>query len=82
MGTTMPLPLATLRATNPGPFTGLGTNTYVLGHGPKTIVDPGPDDPAHLAAIMAALAGHPLEAIVVTHAHLDHSGRIPLLARQ
>ena len=77
----MTLPLATLRANNPGPFTGLGTNTYVIGQGPKTIVDPGPDDPAHLAAIMAALAGAPLEAIVVTHAHLDHSALAPRLAQ-
>ena len=77
----MPLPLCTLRADNPGPFTGLGTNTYVLGEAVKTIVDPGPDTPAHLAAILAALGGQRVEAIIVTHAHSDHSALAPSLAR-
>jgi len=77
----MTLPLVTLRANNPGPFTGPGTNTYLLGHKTKLLVDPGPDDPAHLATIVAALGGHPLDAIVVTHAHLDHSALARRLAR-
>lgn len=77
----VPPPLVALRANNPGPFTGLGTNTYLLGDHAKTIVDPGPDDPAHLAAIMDALGGQRVAAIVVTHAHLDHSALAPRLAR-
>lgn len=73
--------LSTLRADNPGPFTGLGTNTYVLGQGAKTIVDPGPDMPAHLAAILGAVGRDRVEAILVTHAHSDHSALAPRLAR-
>ncbi|MDO9637346.1 MAG: MBL fold metallo-hydrolase [Pseudotabrizicola sp.] len=62
-------------APNPSAMTGPGTNTYILGHGAGVIVvDPGPDDPSHIAAITAALgASDRVSAIVVTHAHKDHS---------
>lgn len=61
-------------APNPSPMTERGTNTYLLGDGAVTVIDPGPEDPAHLAAIFAALApGERVAQIVVTHAHLDHS---------
>jgi len=60
-------------ARNPGPFTYTGTGTYIIGHGQVAVIDPGPDDPAHLAAIQAAIAGETLAAIVVTHHHADHS---------
>lgn len=56
-----------LRAPNPGPLTLGGTNTYVYG---GTVVDPGPDDEAHLDAILAA---GPVERIALTHRHSDHS---------
>lgn len=61
-------------ADNPGPFTFTGSGTYIVGdrHG-VALIDPGPDDPAHGEAVLAALPG-PLEAILVTHTHLDHSG--------
>jgi glyoxylase-like metal-dependent hydrolase (beta-lactamase superfamily II) len=67
------IPWMTLvRAPNPGPMTLEGTNTWVLrgaGSDGCVIVDPGPDDDGHLAA----LAKHaPVEAIIVTHRHLDH----------
>ena len=62
-------------APNPSPMTGPGTNSYVLGRGRGLVlVDPGPDDPRHRAALLAALdRGETLGAIVVTHAHRDHS---------
>jgi glyoxylase-like metal-dependent hydrolase (beta-lactamase superfamily II) len=58
---------------NPGPFTYLGTGTYIVGQGQVAVIDPGPDDPAHLAAIQAAVAGETVTAIVLTHNHSDHS---------
>ena len=66
-----------IRADNPSPMTGSGTNSYVL-HGATgaVVIDPGPALPAHLAAIRAALRGAPLRAILVTHPHLDHSGLV------
>jgi glyoxylase-like metal-dependent hydrolase (beta-lactamase superfamily II) len=57
-------------APNPGPFTLEGTNTWILGSGPTVVIDPGPDEPSHVAAV-AAEAG-PVIAILVTHAHPDH----------
>lgn len=71
--------ILTLRAPNPGPFTGAGTNTYLLGDDQVVIVDPGPDLPDHLHATLTALAGRPVAAILVTHPHLDHSAAAPRL---
>lgn len=61
-------------APNPSPMTERGTNTYLLGEGTVSVIDPGPADPAHLAAILSALApGERVAQILVTHAHKDHS---------
>ena len=60
-------------ADNPGPFTFTGTGTYIIGAGEVAVIDPGPDDPAHLAALQRTLAGERVTAILVTHTHLDHS---------
>ncbi|MFB9150610.1 MBL fold metallo-hydrolase [Roseovarius ramblicola] len=61
-------------APNPSPMTHWGTNTYLLGTRRLAVIDPGPDDPAHLAAILGALGpGQSISHILVTHAHLDHS---------
>lgn len=72
--------LRMVRADNPSPMTGQGTNTFILGEGAVAIIDPGPDLPEHAAAILSAL--HPAErvdAILVTHAHRDHSALAPRL---
>lgn len=59
-------------APNPGLMTGPGTNTYLVGEDPALVVDPGPDDDEHLAAVMAATGGQ-VAAVLVTHTHVDHS---------
>ncbi|MFL0672806.1 MAG: MBL fold metallo-hydrolase [Erythrobacter sp.] len=70
-----PLVLRVL-APNPSPYTYTGTQTYVVGpvDGPDcAVVDPGPADEAHIAAIMGAIAGRKVIAIMCTHTHRDHS---------
>lgn len=64
--------LARLTAPNATPFTFTGTNTFLIGHDAVAVLDPGPDDDAHLEAILAAAGGRPIEAIVLTHTHIDH----------
>lgn len=67
--------LRCVRAPNPSAMTYWGTNTYILGAGKVAVIDPGPADPRHLKNIMAALSpGETIVAILVTHAHADHSG--------
>lgn len=61
-------------APNPSPMTYRGTNTYLLGKTDLAVIDPGPEDQNHLAAILAAVQpGQRISHIIVTHAHLDHS---------
>lgn len=60
-------------ANNPGPFTYLGTATFIVGRGEVAVIDPGPDMPEHLDALMAALQGERVTHILVTHHHSDHS---------
>jgi glyoxylase-like metal-dependent hydrolase (beta-lactamase superfamily II) len=62
-----------LIAPNASPFTFNGTCTYVVGAGEVAVVDPGPGDDSHLSAILAAVEGERVEAILVTHTHRDHS---------
>lgn len=69
-----------LRAANPSPLTGTGTNTYVVGTDQLAVIDPGPDLPDHLAAILQAAGRRPVVQIIVTHAHRDHSALAPRLA--
>jgi glyoxylase-like metal-dependent hydrolase (beta-lactamase superfamily II) len=59
-------------ASNPGPYTFLGTNSYVVGKGEVAVIDPGPADERHLKAIAAAIKGERLAYILVTHSHRDH----------
>ncbi len=60
-------------APNPGPFTFSGTCGYVVGNGRVAVIDPGPDDSAHVAALAHALRGETVDVIAVTHTHRDHS---------
>lgn len=70
-------------APNPSPFTYTGTQTYIVGLGDGcAVIDPGPDEPAHLAALEAAIGGEHVCAIMCTHTHRDHSpGSRPLARR-
>jgi glyoxylase-like metal-dependent hydrolase (beta-lactamase superfamily II) len=66
-------------ADNPGPYTGPGTNTWILDAGPVVaVIDPGPDDASHLAALNRRLAGKTVGVVLVTHSHPDH---LPLAER-
>ncbi|WP_299030588.1 MBL fold metallo-hydrolase [uncultured Sulfitobacter sp.] len=63
-----------ITAPNPSPMTYRGTNTYIVGETALAVIDPGPDSPEHLEAIMAAVqTGQHVSHIIVTHTHLDHS---------
>lgn len=66
--------LARVTAPNGSFMTGPGTNTYLLGEGRElALIDPGPDDPRHIAAVLAAVRDRQLRWILLTHTHLDHS---------
>jgi glyoxylase-like metal-dependent hydrolase (beta-lactamase superfamily II) len=70
-----------LTAPNPGLMTGPGTNTYVVGSGELAVVDPGPSDEHHTAAIAAAAAPRgAIRTILVTHTHPDHAPGAAALA--
>jgi len=60
-------------APNPGPFTFRGTSSYNVGGGRVAILDPGPAMPDHVEALLAAVRGETVTAIVVSHTHRDHS---------
>jgi glyoxylase-like metal-dependent hydrolase (beta-lactamase superfamily II) len=66
-------------AGNGGPFTFTGTCTYVVGRGEVTVIDPGPDSPEHIAALIAGLGGEEVADILITHTHRDHSPGARLL---
>jgi glyoxylase-like metal-dependent hydrolase (beta-lactamase superfamily II) len=66
-------------ANNPGPYTFKGTGTYVVGRGKVAVIDPGPDDPAHVEALLAALDGEEITHQLITHTHIDHSPAAKLL---
>ena len=66
-------------AGNPGPFTYQGTQTYIVGRGEVAVIDPGPDEPDHVAALIEAVAGERVTAIMCTHTHRDHSPAAPML---
>ncbi|TPJ28381.1 MBL fold metallo-hydrolase [Mesorhizobium sp. B2-7-2] len=67
-----------ITARNPGPFTFHGTNSYLVGSDTLAVIDPGPEDDAHLETLLKAIGGRPVSHIFVSHTHRDHS---PLAAR-
>ena len=71
--------IARIVAPNPGPMTYHGTNTWLIeGDDGVSVLDPGPDDPAHVQAIMDATGGK-VARILSSHTHLDHVGAVPVL---
>jgi glyoxylase-like metal-dependent hydrolase (beta-lactamase superfamily II) len=65
--------IARVLAHNPSAFTYYGTQTYLLGTEAVAVIDPGPDLPEHVDALVAAIGGRPVAAILCTHTHRDHS---------
>ena len=77
--------VARVLAPNPSPYTYTGTQTYLVGdpEGPDcAVIDPGPNDAAHIAAIRAAIGARSVTAIMCTHTHRDHSPAAAPLAEQ
>lgn len=62
-----------ITAPNASAYTFTGTNSFLLGHERLALVDPGPEDERHRAALLAAIGGRPVDAILLTHTHKDHS---------
>jgi len=70
-------------APNPGPYTGPGTNTWIIDAGPVAmVIDPGPDDDAHLAALEKRLRSTTVGVVLVTHSHPDHLALAERLAQR
>ena len=68
-----------LLADNPSPFTFKGTVTYIVGRGKVAIIDPGPADERHIAALLDAVRNETVTHIFVTHTHRDHSPAVPAI---
>jgi len=60
-------------ANNPKDYTGPGTNTYIVGKTDVWVIDPGPDNLEHIAAVLKAIGSRNVAGILVTHTHMDHS---------
>ena len=65
--------IARVLAHNPSAFTYTGTQSYLVGERQVAVIDPGPDLPEHIEALVTAIGGRPLAAIMCTHTHRDHS---------
>lgn len=68
-------------APNPGPYTYTGTCSYIVGSGDVAVIDPGPDDAGHIAALVDAAQGGRISHIVVTHTHRDHTAGVEALRK-
>jgi glyoxylase-like metal-dependent hydrolase (beta-lactamase superfamily II) len=69
-----------LVARNAGVMTGPGTNTYLVGERELAVIDPGPEDAAHVRAILDAGAGR-IRWILCSHTHLDHASSAATLKK-
>jgi glyoxylase-like metal-dependent hydrolase (beta-lactamase superfamily II) len=65
--------IARVLADNPSAFTFTGTQSYLIGDLQVAVIDPGPDLPEHVDALIRAIGGRPVAAILCTHTHRDHS---------
>jgi len=74
--------IARVLAHNPSAFTYYGTQTYLLGERELAVIDPGPELPEHVDALVDAIGGRPVIAIVCTHTHRDHSPASRALAER
>lgn len=74
--------IARVLAHNPSAFTYYGTQTYLIGDGELAVIDPGPDDPGHIDAIVEAIGDRTVVAILCTHTHRDHSPAAAPLANR
>jgi len=73
------MPPQLIPAGNPGPLTGAGNNTWLIDGARPVLVDAGVGQAAHIDAVVAALGGRALAAVLVTHGHGDHSSGVPAL---
>ena len=74
------LEVETIVAPNPGPMTLEGTNTYLVGRDPVTVIDPGPEDAGHIEAVRTAAEERGgIGTVLVTHSHGDHVGGVEML---
>lgn len=71
-----------VHAHNPGPFTGRGNTTWLIPGRVPVLIDAGTGDSRHLEELESALGGARLERVLVTHAHIDHIGGAPAIARR
>jgi glyoxylase-like metal-dependent hydrolase (beta-lactamase superfamily II) len=68
-------------APNAGPYTFQGTNSYIVGFDEVVVIDPGPEDDDHFAALLSAIVGKKCKGVLLTHTHRDHSALAPRLAK-
>ena len=74
--------LVRVTAPNASAYTFTGTNSFLLGHERLALVDPGPEDSAHFDALKRAIAGRPVDVIILTHTHRDHSASAARIGRE
>lgn len=67
-------------APNASPYTFTGTNSFLVGHERLALIDPGPTAPSHMAALHEAIQGRPVDCILLTHTHRDHSAAAKAMA--